>query len=213
MWGHVVATCSRWSSYKPHLLYPKMDKRIGGSHSQSNCNISSVSKYHTMTNTYGGWMWSSIHFQSCHQMNANDKIYTLATFSKERVPSAHRMAAWVDPTAIWMLYRGEKFLSCVAEYWFLSSNPQPKHHIIWTELYQCDVVSNFMHGVHHTLRTSSLVSANLALWVWWTLHTSSCHMASVFKCCLIAKLFCCRVSKDKWPASAHSKRWLVSPKF
>ena len=66
---------------------------------------------------------------------------------------------------------------------------------------------------NHTLRTSSLVSANLALWFWWTLNTSSCHMASVLNCCLIAKLFCCRVSKDKWPASAHSKRWLVNPKF
>jgi hypothetical protein len=29
-------------------------------------------------------------------MKANDEIYTLAIFSKEWVPSAHRKAAWVS---------------------------------------------------------------------------------------------------------------------
>jgi hypothetical protein len=49
-------------------------------------------------------------------MKASDEIYTLTIFSNERVPSAHRMAAWVDPTALSMLYRREKFLNCVGEY-------------------------------------------------------------------------------------------------
>jgi hypothetical protein len=58
-----------------------------------------------------------------------------------------------------------------------------------------------------------LVSANLALWFWWTLNTSSCHMASVLNCCFIAKLFCCRVSKDKYLLQHILKDgWLV-PNF
>jgi len=90
-----VATC-------PSCFTPKWIKELVDPTAKVT-NISSVSKYHTMPNTYGGWMQSSIHFQSCHQMKPNNEIYALAIFSKERVPSAHRMAAWVDPTAIWML--------------------------------------------------------------------------------------------------------------
>lgn len=53
-----------------------------------------------------------------------------------------------------------------------------------------------------------MVSANLALWFWWTLNTSSCHIASVWNCCFIAKLFCCKVSKNKLSVSENSN-WCI----
>jgi hypothetical protein len=108
MWaGHIVATCSRWWNVLA------VSVQNGRSQSHSNCNVSSVSKYHTMPKMW--WVDIQLHVLLTLTSKVNNQIYTLVTLSSsERVPSAHRMVGWMGPTTSLILSR-KKFPVCAEE--------------------------------------------------------------------------------------------------